>query len=490
MKKKALGSFSIVLLFVLCTPVLVLNVDGSKAEFYLKPRIVQENRVEAFNTLLLELAGISDNTTKMSKINEFMTEQQPYGFPVTHDDAIIFIYRTNNASVVEIEGTPDRVRVELHHIEGTDLFYRQFTFPNDARGSYGFREDGGPGLKDPLNPIKIALGSLDVIPDTFSVGQQLLVISDFQMPEYADDGAYLFSETIGSVMVNDTFFSANTESNYTLQIYLPAGYNKSQTQRYASVYVGDGVYYAYAWNGQQILDYLDFHNKTEPLIGVFITPIEYSANRNRDFLFGRKNYADFIVEELMPYIDSKYRTINDSKSRAHIGSSGGGVFSLYIVAEYPQFFKLAGAQSVSVYEYSTGMISGTTYPTLEEYFRHSPKIEDTRFYLNGGTYEEGILKEAHKIANTLAAKEYVGKFRAFHQAHDPGQWRATLSEMLTFLFTDAEPDYSGSPIYYGNIGKATPFPSVSIFGVMLLILAFRRKNSVFRTLILKVSGKE
>jgi enterochelin esterase-like enzyme len=461
-----------------------MSGDNSQSGLVLHAKLNQGNRVEAFNALLLELADISDNATKMNKINDFMTEQQPYGFPVTHGDEIIFIYRTNKTLSAWVKsGMTGGQAVPLEQVEGTDFFYKQFKFHSDSRGTYGFQvfnpeARGFTNLKDPLNP------------KTVVVGGQFMELSDFQMPEYADDGSYLFSETIGSVMINDTFFSTNTGSNYTLHIYLPAGYNESQTQRYASFYAGDGVFHAYAWNGQNILDYLDFHNKTDPLIGVFITPVDYEARLTPDFTYLRKDYAKLIVEELIPYIDFKYRTINDSKSRAHIGSSVGGFFSLYIVAEYPQFFKLAGAQSVSSYDDDQGIVSGTTYPTLEEYFRHSPKIEDTRFYLNGGTYEDGILKEAHKIAKTLAAKEYAGKFRAFHQAHDPGQWRATLSELLTFLFTDAEPDYSGSPIYYGNIGKATPFPSVSIFGVMLLILAFRRKNSVFRTLILKVLGKE
>jgi enterochelin esterase family protein len=418
----------------------MVSGNSQQPGVFLTAKINQANRVEAFNTLLLELSGISDNTTKMYKITEFMAVQQSYGFPVTYDDEIVFIYRTNNTLMVEVDGRMTK-QVTLDHVDGTDLFYKQFTFHNDSRGNYGFREDGSSMFKDPLNP------------DTTIVGQEFTVISDFKMPQYSDDGSYLFSNNIGSVMVNETFFSTITNHNYTINVYLPTGYNESQT-RYASFYVGDGVFYAYAWNGRNILDYLDFYNKMDPLIGIFITPFDYSTNRNPEYTTKRQEYADFIIEELMPYVDSKYRTINDSKSRAHIGSSYGGFFSLYIAAQYPQFFKLVGSQSVSVLSYYP-IISGTNYVTMEEYFKHSPKIEDMRFYLNGGTYESGILNEAHKISKTLAEKGYSGKFRAFHQAHDPGQWRATLGELLTFLFTNEPSDYSGSPINYGNIQNPT-----------------------------------
>ncbi|MHA2224617.1 MAG: alpha/beta hydrolase [Candidatus Hodarchaeales archaeon] len=440
--KKKLILLTFCLIIVIGSSTLSLGLKSNKsiktAKFPLK--LNQENRVEVFNTLLLELTNVTNNMTKMQKLTEFMTKQQLYGFPVTNDEEIIFIYRINNTLMVEVSGKMTGREI-LDLVDGTDFFYKQFTFHNDSRGNYGFREDGSSMFKDPLNP------------DTIIVGQEFTVISDFKMPQYSDDGSYLFSDNIGSVMVNETFFSTNTNHNYTINVYLPAGYNESQS-RYASFYAGDGVFYAYAWNGRNILDYLDFYNKTDPLIGIFITPFDYSTNRNPEYTTNRQNYADFIVEELMPYIDSKFRTINDSKSRAHIGSSYGGFFSLYIAAQYPQFFKLVGSQSVSVLSYYP-IISGTNYTTMEEYFKHSPKIEDMRFYLNGGTYESGILNEAHKISKTLAEKGYSGKFKAFHQAHDPGQWRATLGELLTFLFTNESSDYSGSPINYGNIQNPT-----------------------------------
>ncbi|MFW9779366.1 MAG: alpha/beta hydrolase [Candidatus Heimdallarchaeota archaeon] len=472
MKKKALGSFSIVLLFVVFTPVLALKVDDGEAEFYLNPKVVQENRVEAFNTLLFDLAGFTDNATKMIKINEFMAEQQPYGFPVTHNDKIVFIYRTNNTLQVEIDGRMTG-QVPLEHIEGTDFFHKQFTFYNDSQGGYGFREDGGSMLKDPLNPDTLLVG----------IPPQFIVVSNFQMPEYTDDGAYLFSDTTGSVMLNETIFSTKTNHNYTINIYLPAGYNDSQTQRYKSVYVADGELYAYAWKARNTLDYLDFYNKIDPLIGVFITPVDFSLYRNNDLTDNRKDHADFIVEELMPYIDSNYRTFNDSTARAHLGSSHGGFFSLYLGAEYSDFFKLIGAHSPSQY--------ASQY--LKQLFTDSSKVDGMRFYLNGGTYEQGILNHAYSISEILAEKGYAGKFRAFHQAHAAGQWRATLGELLTFLFTDEASDYSGSPIMFGNIEipstttttttnpETTSFGlTVPFFGLMILILVLQRKNSIFR----------
>ncbi|MFX0052053.1 MAG: hypothetical protein ACFFAJ_13180, partial [Candidatus Hodarchaeota archaeon] len=185
-KRGMLLSIWIVLFSV--SPILMVSGNNQQSGVFLKVKINQANRVEAFNTLILELTGISDNTTKMNKINEFMTVQQSYGFPVTYDDEIIFLYRTNNTLMVEVGGRMTQ-QVTLDHVDGTDLFYKQFTFHNDSRGNYWFREDGTSMLKDPLNP------------DTIIVGQEFTVVSDFKMPQYFDDGSYLFNDNIGSVMV-------------------------------------------------------------------------------------------------------------------------------------------------------------------------------------------------------------------------------------------------------------------------------------------------
>jgi enterochelin esterase-like enzyme len=56
-------------------------------------------------------------------------------------------------------------------------------------------------------------------------------------------------------------------------------------------------------------------------------------------------YLRFIVNELKPKIDRSYRTLPDRKHTAIVGSSMGGLISLYAISEYPQIFGLAGCVS-------------------------------------------------------------------------------------------------------------------------------------------------
>jgi enterochelin esterase-like enzyme len=56
-------------------------------------------------------------------------------------------------------------------------------------------------------------------------------------------------------------------------------------------------------------------------------------------------YLAFMVQELKPAIDARYRTLADARNTAVMGSSMGGLISLYAMAEYPEVFGQAAGLS-------------------------------------------------------------------------------------------------------------------------------------------------
>jgi len=58
-----------------------------------------------------------------------------------------------------------------------------------------------------------------------------------------------------------------------------------------------------------------------------------------------ESYLRFIVNELKSYIDSKYSTQIDRESTFIMGSSMGGLISVYAMCEYPEIFGGAGCLS-------------------------------------------------------------------------------------------------------------------------------------------------
>ncbi|MDW8466083.1 MAG: alpha/beta hydrolase-fold protein [Chloroherpetonaceae bacterium] len=89
------------------------------------------------------------------------------------------------------------------------------------------------------------------------------------------------------------------------------------------------------------------------------------------------NYLRFLVEELKPFIDSTYRTRPEQSHTFIMGSSMGGLISLYAICEYPHIF--GGAACLS-----------THFPAADgaviEYMKsHLPDPATHKIYFDYGT---------------------------------------------------------------------------------------------------------
>ena len=56
-------------------------------------------------------------------------------------------------------------------------------------------------------------------------------------------------------------------------------------------------------------------------------------------------FETYIIKEVIPFIDSKYRTVKDKKGRVITGLSMGGYGSLYLSTRHPELFAAAGSMS-------------------------------------------------------------------------------------------------------------------------------------------------
>ncbi len=65
-----------------------------------------------------------------------------------------------------------------------------------------------------------------------------------------------------------------------------------------------------------------------------------AKNQESDVISDR--YLQFMVEEIKPFVDSEYRTLPGPENTVVMGSSMGGLASLYALCEYPETFGRAG----------------------------------------------------------------------------------------------------------------------------------------------------
>lgn len=284
-----------------------------------------------------------------------------------------------------------------------------------------------------------------------------------------------FAQGTGRI-VEVTDFATKTVAPRNISIWLPPGYDASGKTRYPVIYMHDGqnvflpgrAYGGKEWGIDEAMSRLIAAKQVRPaiIVGVWngekryqeYYPAKWSPFLSKDYqeriAKGQPYppmgdaYLSYLVHEVKPYIDTHYRTLTGPKNTGVMGSSMGGLISLYAIAEYPEVFGRAACVSIHL---PLGDIEGEYGPktsdpaeigkSLAAYFQ-STKLrpdKDHRLYFDHGTgfldtiytpYFAAVEPELAKIGWTapqLVTRSYEGA------DHNEAAWRARAEVLLTFL---------------------------------------------------------
>ena len=150
------------------------------------------------------------------------------------------------------------------------------------------------------------------------------------------------------------------------------------------------------------------------------------------------NYLKFIVQELKPYIDSTFSTEKDREHTFIMGSSRGGLISMYAICEYPEIFGgAAGLSSAYI-----GTMEPNTEITLAafNYFnKNIPSPKTHRIYNDCGTIEMDSLYGVYQkyIDIILMRKGYTKdnyeSLVFYNTGHNEKDWAERLHIPTEFL---------------------------------------------------------
>ncbi len=142
-------------------------------------------------------------------------------------------------------------------------------------------------------------------------------------------------------------------------IYLPPGYDDSQ--RYPVVYFlpshGRNNSYYVAWNqwDERLQDRLDrlIMTGTMPPALVVLPDCwtRFGGSQYVDSTLG--NYEQYVINEIVPFIDEHFSTLATRESRGIIGHSSGGYGAITLAMKHPDVFGAVSARAPDMYwEYS------------------------------------------------------------------------------------------------------------------------------------------
>ncbi|NUO79954.1 T9SS type A sorting domain-containing protein [candidate division KSB1 bacterium] len=333
-------------------------------------------------------------------------------FPYREQDTLChFIYR-GNVNRVNVPGDANGWNgnaFPMTRLATTDFFYHTHTFEADARLDYKFSVNGsGNWILDPRNPYQVSGG--------FGPNSEL------RMPGYVPAPEIESHSNIPHGALRDTsFFSTNLNNSRTIRVYTPPFYNTT-TARYPVVLFHDGLEFISLAKANNVLDYLIAQQRLDPVIAVFVPPYNPTVRHQEYATTLQNQFTAFIAQEVMPWVDRRYRTRTDAASRAVLGSSDGGNISLWLGYAHPEIFGNVAALSSNA---ESNVISG---------YQNSPRL-NLKLYLDMGTYDLAILiARLNALLPILTAKGYTFQYLEWHEGHSWGNWRAHLDNALEYFF--------------------------------------------------------
>ena len=221
-------------------------------------------------------------------------------------------------------------------------------------------------------------------------------------------------------VVQVLFPSASSKECRPAFVYLPPQYDGKK--KFPVLYLQHGWgENETAWMTQGhanlIMDNLIAEGKCKP----FIVVCTYGLTNNIKFgtigQFTAKEFETVLVDELIPYIDSHFKTINKKEGRAMAGLSMGGVETKLITLRRPEVFAY------------WGLLSGGQYAPEEIKNKNDVKM----IFESCGSKErpEGINKSVESLK---AAGFNAHGFISEGTAHEFLTWRRSLREMAPLLF--------------------------------------------------------
>jgi enterochelin esterase-like enzyme len=364
------------------------------------------------------------------QVAELLTNGQPapaaiddflanHAFPLVEPGAATFAWRGAADHVDLLRWIHAGERAHFEPVSGTDLWLLRLPVTDGGRFEYKLaigRNGGEEWILDPLNPARAR--------DPFGENSECRTYG-YIRPEWSEPrGAP--AGRIEAVEVRSTAFGERREE----QVYLPAGY--AAERPYPLVIIHDG---------QDFVSYADLSVSLDNLIEVGdIPPVVAALVQTRDrmgeYAHGRR-HARYLVLELLPVLQSRYRISEDPEDRIVMGASLGAVASLSTAFRYPGVFGGLVLQSGS-FILDERKLEQRPHPVfhriarLVQALRRAPQVPGACAFVSTGELE-GLAEENQALANFLRERGINVLFKSAWDGHHWHNWRDQLRDGLMWV---------------------------------------------------------
>jgi enterochelin esterase-like enzyme len=241
------------------------------------------------------------------------------------------------------------------------------------------------------------------------------------------------SEEIKSSIEELTINSQYLNEEVNVLVYLPPAYSSLYT--YPVLYVQDGQDY---FQLGRIATFADEGIAEKKLEDFIIVGIPYTSVEDRKAKYhpkGEKStaYQQFLVYELVPFIDKTYSTHHLGYGRSVMGDSLAGTASLLASVNYPHTFANVVMQSPFVNESVLEAVDKFEANTSSLNIYHVIGEEETIVETTKGKTKD-FLTPNRQLHDIISKKPITYFYEEFSGDHTWTYWQPDLKRALKFLF--------------------------------------------------------
>ncbi len=265
------------------------------------------------------------------------------------------------------------------------------------------------------------------------------------------------STLTGNIQSHPDFESRILGNHRDVLVYLPPGYRRARTRRYPVLYLQDGqnmfdaatAFGGVEWNVDETAQRLVDQKLIEPTIIVAVANTgenrihEYAPTRGRLEEGKRRRskgllrqYGSFLINELKPFIDARYRTLTAPEYTGLGGSSLGGLATICLGLWFPNVFRRLAVMSPSIWWDDCAL-----YKIIEELDDEAkPPL---KIWLDTGTEEpgwertrvlrDGLIEKGWRLHDDLHYFEDEGA------SHSEAAWAYRFDAVIRFLYPPPPP---------------------------------------------------
>ena len=239
-----------------------------------------------------------------------------------------------------------------------------------------------------------------------------------------------------------------------LRVWLPPGYDDEQNsgRHYPVLYLNDGqnlfesstAFGGVEWGADETADRMIREGQIPPMIIVGIDNTgkdrlrEYMPHRSMHLGMLRvqgRRYPDFLIKEVMPFVESAYRVATSPENTGLGGSSLGALIALYTAIARPGVIGRLLLESPSLWASNRQVIKES----------RAARVWPERIFLAAGTAEAGTPERSRTVVDDVRELAAIIRRAVLSEgrlqivikegaSHTESAWAERFPEALQFLF--------------------------------------------------------